>query len=53
MMVSLKAFAKYHHNVPTQLTTDERILPYFSLTVADALETTCQGGVEGDTGISV
>ena len=31
-MVSKNAFLKYHHTVPTEVTTEERILPYYSLT---------------------
>ena len=31
MMVSKAAFLKYHHNVPTHITTADRIIPYYSL----------------------
>jgi len=31
MMVSKSAFLKYHHNVPSEVITSERILPYYSL----------------------
>ena len=31
MMVSRAAFLKYHHNVPTHITTADRIIPYYSL----------------------
>ena len=31
MMVSLQAFLKYSHNVPTQIISANKILPYYSI----------------------
>ena len=31
MMVSLKAFLKYSHNVPTHIISAKKILPYYSI----------------------
>ena len=31
MMVSLQAFLKYYHNVPTHIISANKILPYYSI----------------------
>ena len=31
MMVSLQAFLKYNHNVPTHIISANKILPYYSI----------------------
>ena len=42
MMVSLQEFLKYNHNVPTQIISANKILPYYSIQlehiVPDTLE---------------